>query len=146
MVSTLTLKQVEVADRKIATYLATLAGRNPERFCAPTIDGIRRAAAWAQPDDFIRERLEHLASIGRITPTVRTLHGRRVSGFTVLPRRLWERENGAPRGKAQLTSEDVEWLHCLLIRWDADPATAGSGRGTRGTEPRAIAAADGGGL
>jgi hypothetical protein len=38
-------KRLERIDRKIVAYLASLAGRNQERFCAPALDRIRFAAA-----------------------------------------------------------------------------------------------------
>ena len=138
------VRQPELLDHRLVVYLARLAGRHPEKFCVPTISQLR-FAAWTNDDDLISERIDHLVEAGRIIPASRRIKGKIQDGFVVLPEKLWRATN---RFSPQLTASDRAWLREIRVGWDspAQTDTAGSGRGTRGTEPRAIAAADGGGL
>jgi hypothetical protein len=115
-----TLKnQTEVMDHRLVTYMARLAGRNPHRFCAPTGSQLRYAA-WSNDDAAIRERLEYLASIGRITPATCTTGVRKEYGFIVLPRKLWEMERRKSQraGSFRWTPADGQFLRACGIAWE----------------------------
>jgi len=101
------LLEEEKLDRKIVGYLASLAGRNSRRFCAPPVDRIRFAAAWAMPDDFIESRLAHLVATGRIDHAIGE-NGE--PGFIVLPERLWKLGRKPAPAELELTAADKEFL------------------------------------
>lgn len=112
-------RKIESIDRKITNYLAAIAGKHPRRFCAPRIENIRFCAAWAMPDDFIRERLAHLVAVGRIDLATDELNGEVVSGFRVLPNRLFKQaQETVASDELDLTTEDHEFLRICGIAVD----------------------------
>src|SRR5580658_7621961 len=124
MLKTEAVPEVEAVDRGIAAYMAQLAGKSPDRFCAPSILDLQRTrrAAFAKSPEFIRERLEHLVAIDRIQPAVRIVKGEPVSGYIVLPERLWRREKQPKLQPASseltLTAADFSFLKACGISTD----------------------------
>ena len=93
-----------------------VAGKGVGRFCSPSMLDIQSApATYGESPAFIRERLEHLVAIGRIEPAVRTVKGESVSGYIVLPERLWRREK-----QPNLRPVSSEWTlsvsDCAFLR------------------------------
>ena len=109
-------RKLQSIDRKITNYLSAIAGRHPRRFCSPRIESIRFCAAWAMPDDFIRERLAHLVAIGRIDRATEVVGGVEVEGFRVLPNRIFDRAQRAPiSDELELTPADCEFFRACGI-------------------------------
>jgi hypothetical protein len=106
-------QNLETIDRKITAYLASLAGKNEFRFCAPKIESIRFAAAWAMPDEFVEQRLAHLVDVGRITRATVEIKGNAVDGFIVLPNRLYKSRPAS--SELELTVEDAEFLRAVGV-------------------------------
>ena len=93
MLKTERVLELDVVDRGLAGYLARVAGKGVGRFCSPSMLDLQSAAAtYGESPAFIRERLQQLVAVGRIEAAVRTARGEPVSGYIVLPERLWRRE------------------------------------------------------
>jgi hypothetical protein len=79
-------------------------------------------ATYGQSPEFIRERLEHLVAIGRIEPPVRAVKGESVSGYIVLPERLWRPEkqpkSGPMSSQLTLSASDCAFLKACGISTD----------------------------
>jgi hypothetical protein len=115
------VEDVGVVDRRVASYLARCAGKHSERFVIPSIIGLR---LWAThgPEAAVHESLDRLVAIGRIRPAFRTVKGETVSGYIVLPERLWRREK-QPKlrpvsADLTLSASDCEFLKACGISTD----------------------------
>ena len=71
-------------DADIRRYLGSFAGRSPDRFCAPSLAAIARAA-WTSPL-IVKERLQFFESEGLFIPVVKEIGGERVYGW-IVPRK-----------------------------------------------------------
>ena len=68
----------------IRRYLGSLAGKNADRFCAPSLEAIARTA-WTSPM-VVKERLRFFESEGLFLPVVKEINGESVYGW-VVPRK-----------------------------------------------------------
>ena len=71
-------------DADIRRYMGSLAGRNVDRFCSPSLEAIARTA-WTSPM-VIKERLQFFEGEGLFLPMVREINGERVYGW-IVPRK-----------------------------------------------------------
>lgn len=109
-------RKLRSIETKIVNYLASIAGRNSRRFCAPGLDRIRFAAAWGMSDEFIEARLTHLLAVGRIDRATEKVDGAVVDGYRVLPARLFERaKNPVASSDLDLTATDRSFLRSCGI-------------------------------
>jgi hypothetical protein len=114
-------RRLQSIDKKITNYLSALCGKHPRRFCAPSLDRIRFAAAWGMADEFIEERLAHLVAIGRIDRAKEEVNGEAIDGFRVLPNRLFQHAAGAVAlDNLDLTVEDIDFLRSCGIAVPAE--------------------------
>jgi hypothetical protein len=107
----------DMVDQRVVTYLATIAGKHPRRFCSPKLASIRFAAAWAEPDDAIEQRLVRLCEIGRIERAVSKRNGELTHGFIVLPNKIWKLQQRAVLTDLALTAYDSRFLRALRVAW-----------------------------
>lgn len=75
-------------DSDIKRYMGSLAGRNPDRFCCPSLASIAMAA-WTSPL-VVKERLESFEKDGLVFPVVKEIGGERVCGW-IVPKRKRKR-------------------------------------------------------
>lgn len=71
-------------DSDIRRYLGSLAGRNAERFCCPSLASIA-SAAWTSPL-VVKERLEFFGKDGLVFPVVKEVEGKKLHGW-IVPRK-----------------------------------------------------------
>ena len=98
-------------DSDIRRYLGSFAGRSPDRFCAPSLAAIARAA-WTSPL-IVKERLQFFESEGLFIPVVKEIGGERVYGWIVPRKRKGKHKPQA--SAAGLNGNDGDFLRSCGI-------------------------------
>ncbi len=95
-------------DADIRRYMGSLAGKNPDRFCAPSLEAIARTA-WTSPL-VVKEYLREFEKRGLIFSTVSEVNGESVVGWFVPPRKQRH-----PRTAAGFNGNDRNFLRACGI-------------------------------
>ena len=102
-------------DADIRRYLGSLAGKNADRFCAPSLEAIARTA-WTSPM-VVKEHLESLEKEGLLFPVVKEVDGEKVHGWTVPRKRKGQHKPQA--SAARLNGDDGAFLRaCGILQED----------------------------
>jgi len=104
----MTPEELAAVDQAIMKYLAKMGQKNAEHFAELRMDGIQWATGYKYEDEFLRERLDHLVQIKRITPAKCTFFGKEYVGYTCLSDRWWN-------PKLNITPDDKQFLRALHI-------------------------------
>ena len=96
-------------DSDIRRYLGSFAGRNAERFCAPSLVSIA-SAAWTSPL-MVKQHLESLEKAGILFPVVKEVDGEKVKGWFV-PKR---KRNQRPQTATGFTGGDKAFLRACGV-------------------------------
>ena len=103
-------------DSGIIRYLGMLAGRDPNRWCAPTLADIARSARtspWAA-----QQRLKHFEEVRRVLPLTRIIDGEETHGWVVPRSRDWRAPKTAAAGGRGFNGADRIFMRACGIAGD----------------------------
>lgn len=89
--------QCKEVDSGILRYLGFLAGRDPNRWCAPSLADIAQSARtspWAA-----QQRLKYFEQVHRVIPLTRVIDGEETHGWVVPRSKDWRAPQTAAGGR-----------------------------------------------